>query len=342
MTATVVVVAAVTSALVVWAALGPLTSHGVVDVPAHRSLHETVTPRGGGVGPLVALLAVVPASALVVSESLDAPDRWVFGALIAVGGLGILGFVDDIRSLGVRSRVLIQFLVATAWALGAIVASESTWPWVPILVLAVIGLVNVTNFMDGANGLISLHGVIAGAWYVLVGVHQREAGVVILAAAALGGAAGFLPFNAPVARIFLGDVGSYTFGAVWAVLSSWLLISGTSIVVVAAPLVVLVADALVTMARRALRGERATDPHRLHVYQRLVAAGWSHTKVTLVVATAALVSCLCAMPALIRPSRTLELVCLGAVILVTVAYLNLTARVDERGRWPVRDQQARR
>lgn len=166
--------------------------------------------------------------------------------------------------------------------------------------------------------------------------------MVLLAAAAMGGAIGFLPYNTPVARIFLGDVGSYTFGAVWAVLSSWLLISGTSIVVVAAPLVVLVADVLVTMVRRAFSGQRATDPHRLHVYQRLVAAGWSHARVTVVVSSVALSSCLLAIPVLMWPSRALELTCLAGLLVVTALYLNLTSLADDRGRWPARTPQARR
>jgi UDP-GlcNAc:undecaprenyl-phosphate/decaprenyl-phosphate GlcNAc-1-phosphate transferase len=342
MTATVVISAAALSAIAVWAVVGPLTSHGVVDVPAPRSLHVAATPRGGGIGLLVAVLVVVPASAMLGQLALDGADRWLLGALLAIGGLGILGLFDDLRSLGVRSRFLTQSAVAAGWAVAAVMVTGSAWPWVAVLVLAVIGLVNVTNFMDGANGLISLHGVVASTWYILVGMHEDQEGVVLLAAAALGGAIGFLPFNAPVARIFLGDVGSYTFGAVWAVLSSWLLINGTSIVVVAAPLVVLVVDALVTMVRRAIRGERATDPHRLHVYQRLVAAGWSHTKVTVVVSTVALWSCLCAIPVLIRPTRALEVMCLAGVLVVSTLYLTLTTLVDERGRWPARNPQARR
>ena len=81
-------------------------------------------------------------------------------------------------------------------------------------------LVNVTNFMDGADGLVSAHAVVTAAWYTVVAVHTGEGAEALIAVAVLGGAVGFLPLNAPVARVFLGDVGSYTLGTVWAVLAA--------------------------------------------------------------------------------------------------------------------------
>ena len=338
----VVIAAATTSVLVVGAALGPLTRHGVIDVPASRSLHAVPTPRGGGLGVLAAVLLVVPTTVLISGLAVERPHRWLFGALAAIGGLGVLGLLDDLRTLSVRSRLVTQLVVSVAWALGAIAVTGSSWVWAPVLAVAVVGLVNITNFMDGANGLISMHAMVASGWYLLVGLQQDQPGVVLLAVATLGGAVGFLPFNAPVARVFLGDVGSYTFGAVWAVLSSWLFVTGTSAVVAVAPLLVLLTDTLVTMGRRVLLGERPTDSHRMHVYQRLVTAGWSHTRVTVVVAATALTTCILAIPVLIEPLLILEAACLGAMLLVSGAYLSLATRVEARGSQTAPPKPARR
>ena len=277
--ALVAAVAAATTALLVWALIGPLTRHGVIDVPAGRSLHVVPTPRGGGLGVLLVVLLLPLGTLAAGGVAVEDQHGLLLAALLAIGGLGILGFLDDLRTLSVRSRLLAQFAVGIAWALPAVASTGGRWAWVPVVVCLVVALANVTNFMDGANGLVALHGAVASGWYLVVGSHEGQPAVVLLAATALGGAVGFLPFNWPVARVFLGDVGSYTFGALWAVLSSWLVLTGTSVVVAAAPLLVLVSDTMVTMVRRALRGERPTDAHRSHVYQRLVASGWPHTRV---------------------------------------------------------------
>ena len=300
--------AAGTSVLVVWASLGPLTRHGVIDIPADRSLHVIPTPRGGGLGILAAVLLVAPASMLAGTSALHIRYGWLFAGLPAVCILGMLGLVDDLFTLTATKRLLIQLVVGGGWGLAAVLLSGSAWVWIPATILLVVGVVNVTNFMDGANGLVTLHAAVASAWYLLVGLAEGQPGVVLLAAAVLGGPIGFLPFNAPVARVFLGDVGSYTLGAVWAVQASWLLLTGTSPVVATAPLFVLVTDAVVTMVAQ---GSQGGALHGGPPSARVPARGgcWLvHTRhIALVVAAVAAATCLLALPVLfVERSRWLE------------------------------------
>jgi UDP-N-acetylmuramyl pentapeptide phosphotransferase/UDP-N-acetylglucosamine-1-phosphate transferase len=130
-------------------------------------------------------------------------------------------------------------------------------------------LVNAVNFMDGINGITSLTMVVWGVTALAVGYADNSAALVALGGATAGAAIGFLPYNAPSARMFLGDVGSYLFGGLvgCGIQLGWA--DGASVAVLAAPLSLYAADTGSALLRRAMRGERLTDAHREHVYQRL-------------------------------------------------------------------------
>ena len=268
--------------LAVTAALAPVVrrimlQQGVVDVPNHRSSHSVPTPRGGGWACLVGAAAV----ALVVQlRGDDLP--WL--ALAAALVMALVGFVDDRRDLPALVRLVAQALVGGAfgWTLGGLLMAL-------VGAIAFPAVVNVVNFMDGINGITSVTMALWGVTTLVVGQTRDITGLTFLGAVSAGVALGFLPWNAPVARLFLGDVGSYLFGSLAAagLLIAWANAAEVSLVV-AAPLSIYALDTGCALVRRAARGEKLIESHREHVYQVLVHQhGLSHTAVSSIVATMA-------------------------------------------------------
>jgi UDP-N-acetylmuramyl pentapeptide phosphotransferase/UDP-N-acetylglucosamine-1-phosphate transferase len=249
----------------------------VLDVPGARSSHSVPTPRGGGAPIAVGLIAAV----LIAPGGGQA--RPALAA--AIGFFGLLGLVDDLRSLPVRSRLLLPAAAATvvAWfALAAGVAAAAVW---------VVGFVNAFNFMDGVNGISGAHALIGGVAYACLAAWRRDEFGVAAGLALAAGAGAFLPWNAGQAQVFLGDVGSYAIGAALAVLAVRLVLLGVPADAVAGPVALYLADVAWTLQRRVRGGERWLEAHRSHVYQRWCDAGWSHQEVT--VLTSALTVLLC-------------------------------------------------
>jgi UDP-N-acetylmuramyl pentapeptide phosphotransferase/UDP-N-acetylglucosamine-1-phosphate transferase len=232
------------------------------DHPGERRSHAVATPRGGGIAIAV---AVVPA---LVAMSMNGPEwRAVFVPVLA--GLALVagvGWWDDHRPLSPALRLAVHAAAAAllAWALlaagaGPLVAGSG-------FVLALV-LVNVWNFMDGIDGLAGSQALVAAAAYALFAGSGPIAWLGVALAAAC---AGFLPFNIPRARIFLGDVGSGALGYVLAALAALSLQAtgwkGAPLLVL--PLLAFGVDASLTLGRRVLRGERWWEPHVQHAYQK--------------------------------------------------------------------------
>ncbi len=250
-------------------------ARGAISLPEDRSLHSRPTPRGGGVAPAGAAIAV-GATAIAVSGF----DRSSLALLVAGAGFAAVGLAEDLHGVAPLRRFGLQVVVALGTA--ALLA-----PSVAIALAVALWLVayaNAFNFMDGING-VSAAGVLVTCAAWAVAGSQAGSQLLMLGSAVLGGAAlGFLPFNAPVARVFLGDVGSYFFGAAVAALAVVALAVGVPWLAVLGPLVILLADTGLTLVRRVIAGEPWHLPHKTHVYQRLVTSGWSHVRTTLVVA----------------------------------------------------------
>ena len=202
---------------------------------------------------------------------------------LCVGGLalGTVGLADDQFGLPALPRLCAQLLVPTV-ALPAIADVVSLW--VPIAVILVAGYVNAFNFMDGINGISGLQAAVAGGFLALLASDLGASDLTVAGAAVAGAAIGFLPFNIVRARIFLGDVGSYFIGFWLSLLAVLLVRAGAPPLVVAAPFALYVLDTSTVLVRRASRGERLTEAHREHLYQRLVQAGLSHQVVAVVYA----------------------------------------------------------
>ncbi|KQU68211.1 hypothetical protein [Phycicoccus sp. Root101] len=321
------------SVLVVGGTLPLLRRHSIVDIPADRSLHVVPTPRGGGLGVVAAVLGAVVLVTLLRPDAVEGHVDELFLVLLPVLGFGLVGFADDLWSLSVRLRLVVQAVLALVWSLSAMGVTGDGVVWVPFVLVGTIAMVNITNFMDGVNGLVSGHAVVAGLWYAVAGVHYDVPAVAVLGIGAAAGGLGFLPFNLPRAKVFLGDIGSYALGATWAVVASWLVMLPVPTEVALAPLFVLVLDAGVTLVRRMSHGDRVFEPHRLHVYQRVARAGWSHATVAGIVAAATAVACLLALPAMLGASRPTRGLVLVADVLLGLAYLALPGLVGGSARW---------
>lgn len=257
-----------------------LRRFGVLDRPCGRSSHEDPTPRGAGLAVAVGAISAV---------SFAPPGSpWAIALVVVPAGFGLLGLVEDIRGVPALWRLLMQAVIAAA-ALPLLV-SDLSGPGAWLLVftcgvlLWLVAYVNAFNFMDGINGIAVMQAVIAGAVWWAIGSAEAVPGLAWGGAIIVGAAAGFAPFNFPRAKAFLGDTGSYFLGAWLAVLVVVGLRAGLPPEAVLAPLGVALADTLWALVGRVRRGERWHEPHKQHVYQRLVSAGWSQPATTLFVA----------------------------------------------------------
>lgn len=239
-----------------------------MDVPNHRSSHTRPVPRGGG-------LAVVLTLGLVALFTVDL-DVQLTVLLAVTLLLGTVGLVDDLRSLPSALRLAAQLLAALGLAVVLLGTGVVTWWWLPVLVVAVAGYVNAYNFMDGVNGISALTALVVGAHWAWVGSGGEHQQLHVLGLVLAGAALGFLPWNAPRAQVFLGDVGSYGIGVFIVGLSAWALVDGLPWQWALAPLVVYGADTGWVLVKRYRGGRSLTEAHREHVYQRLVDSGWSH------------------------------------------------------------------
>ena len=253
----------VVSALTSAAVLPFLRRVGVVDRPVARSSHVTPTPRGGGLAVAIALLV-----GFGISWSIGVSVSWT--APVLVVAFGALGFADDLGGLTVGIRLAVQTLVA-AFIGYAVLAEANSLSVILICALGfwIVGYTNIFNFMDGVNGISGLNAALAGLWYAYIGNVVAASDLTMFGVVLAGASLGFLPWNAPHARMFLGDVGSYSLGAAVALLASLALLAGATISLAIAPLCIYIADTSWTLARRIARSQSWREAHRDHVYQWL-------------------------------------------------------------------------
>ena len=321
-----------------WLRLG--AAWRMVDHPNERSLHMVATPKGGGIA---FLLAIVPAWAV------GAPRVLAFGELCVLTG-GVLSVAavslwDDIRGVRPAVRLMVHGAVAVALVAVGFRFSQLDLPGVrlelspPVGVslsfLFIVWMVNLYNFMDGMDGLA---GGMAVAGFAALGVLAHLSGdsvYAFLMAAVAAGVAGFLIWNLPPARIFMGDTGSASLGLLAALAVVWgsreELFPLWAALLVFSPFLF---DATLTLGRRLVRGARVWEPHRSHCYQRLVTAGWGQRKTLaaayLLIAAAALCGVLLA-----QVSTALQWAGLGLWVLGYLAIAWYTRRLgsgDAAGR----------
>ncbi|MGB0578496.1 MAG: MraY family glycosyltransferase [Limisphaerales bacterium] len=290
--------AAIASLCSGWIVYPLLLRWNVIDRPNERSSHARPTARGGGAG-FVAVIIGVGIWQLVTSNNES-------GIIIylSAGVLAVVSFIDDLRTLPAGIRFGCHALAAggAIWFLDGVAASANVEVSMPVRVAVMVllffwitGYTNAFNFMDGINGISGQQGLISAGGAVLVvycsGTSIETPGATLLLLIA-GACLGFLPHNFPRARMFMGDVGSAPLGYLLAVGTIWLALE-TKIELLPALLLLhanYVLDTGITLARRALRGDKWYTAHREHFYQRLIRSGRSHTCVTLMQASLLLIS----------------------------------------------------
>nr|WP_249787966.1 glycosyltransferase family 4 protein [Bradyrhizobium sp. IC3123] len=273
-----VAAAALISALVTWTSR-PLLQRYALARPNARSSHRVPTPQGAGIAVIAATLIV--ASLWGVSANVAIPPALVAATIV----IALVGFVDDIVSLPVLVRLVLQ-----AACVGAVVfTAPDTARIVPalplalergLIVLAGVWFVNLVNFMDGLDLMTVAEVVPITAALLLLGMLGDLPWPAVLIATALCGATlGFAPFNRPVAKVFLGDVGSLPIGLLlgWCLLE--LALHGQAAAALLLPAYYL-ADATITLFRRIARREPFWSAHRSHFYQRATDNGFSVSRVS--------------------------------------------------------------
>jgi UDP-N-acetylmuramyl pentapeptide phosphotransferase/UDP-N-acetylglucosamine-1-phosphate transferase len=259
--------------------LKPLLARYALARPNARSSHTIPTPQGGGIAVIVAaVIAVLAAAALSTATPRDLIALWPLAAAVVL--LAVTGACDDIFHLPVGPRFVLQ-LIAVGLVLAALPDDARVVPLLPwwieraALLIAGVYFVNLVNFMDGIDWMTvaEVIPVAGGLWGLsLAGALAPHDAVV--AVALLGAMIGFAPFNRPVAKLFLGDVGSLPIGLVL----FWLLLRLAAQGHLAAALLLplyYVADATVTLARRLAKAENVLQAHRTHFYQRATDLGFS-------------------------------------------------------------------
>jgi UDP-N-acetylmuramyl pentapeptide phosphotransferase/UDP-N-acetylglucosamine-1-phosphate transferase len=263
------------------AALAYAKRRGLLDQPGKRRSHTRATPRGGGIG-IVAATLLVGVSAWCL---LGASVRWIQPAAFAAAVLAValIGWRDDHVPLPVVPRLLTHagaalLVGAAVLAPGAMHDPQAWWLLLP-LVPVLIGFINAHNFMDGIDGILGQQGLFVMLGLGLLAAWQADAGIAALAFATAAGCLGFLAFNWPPAKIFMGDVGSGALGMAIGAVAALVVQRNPAMIWACAilPSAFLV-DSGLTLARRLLAGQRWYAPHRQHLYQWLVRVKWSHAR----------------------------------------------------------------
>lgn len=261
----------------------------LIDVPNVRSSHTVPTPRGGGVAIVLSFLLLLPV--LPIFSLLSWSSTW--GLLGAGAGIAVLGFLDDHGHIAARWRLLGHFCAAV-WALFwfggapplAVMGTTFDMGWVGIMLamLYLVWMLNLYNFMDGIDGLASLEAIFvclaAALIYSLMGLSSLAWAPLLLSFAVVG----FLYWNFPPAKIFMGDAGSGFLGVTLGIFSLQAAWASPSLIWVWVILMgVFIVDATFTLIRRLVRGDKIYEAHRSHAYQYASRKYGRHLPVTLAV-----------------------------------------------------------
>lgn len=293
----------------------------MLDIPNSRSSHSDPTPRGGGV--VIVAGFVLGLGVWLAAGGILSPRAW--GWLVGALLIAAVGFLDDLRSLPILPRLGAQLAAAALLAIVGVNEQSALLVLALAAAFVYITLVtNVYNFMDGIDGLAATQAIIAGAALAMAGTAINNPLLQVCGAALASASAGFLLWNRPPARFFMGDVGSTFLGYCFAGLC---LLANIGVGGGRLPLefdLVLLApflfDALVTLSRRIVRGERWYAAHRSHYYQRLVQRGLSHGQVTCLYAGLAVLAAAAALAGIAADPAIRDL-------LLVLAYLPMLAVV---------------
>jgi UDP-N-acetylmuramyl pentapeptide phosphotransferase/UDP-N-acetylglucosamine-1-phosphate transferase len=249
--------------------------HSILDIPNARSSHQVATPKGGGISIVLAFY-----TGLLLYYLNGQIENDLFFALLPGLAIALVGFIDGLKELSPAVRFIAQ-AACSAIALYFLGGFESLfgtdWKnvWSVIALFGMVWFINLFNFLDGSDGYASMEAISVAVflWYF------TKMDLLLILAFSTGG---FLYWNWPKARIFMGDVGSTTLGFILVVFGIYFHNQGT----VSFTIWILITalfwfDATVTLIRRALNKEKLSQAHKKHIYQRAIQGGFSHLKIML-------------------------------------------------------------
>jgi UDP-N-acetylmuramyl pentapeptide phosphotransferase/UDP-N-acetylglucosamine-1-phosphate transferase len=299
--------------------------------PVARSSHITPTPQGGGAAVIAASIGTPLLIGGIAPQLADANILGLWPIFAAAAFLAIVGAIDDMRTIAVAPRFVLQCIAvcAVVAALPAELRIVHALPWTlerALLIAAMLWFVNLVNFMDGIDWITVGAVVPMAAAIALLGMlGVLPVAITIVALALCGGLIGFAPFNRPVASLFLGDVGSLPIG----LLLSWMLVLLAGYGHLAAALLVplyYLADATVTLLRRLLSGEPVWLAHRTHFYQRATAGGFSVMQVVTRVFAVNIVLAALAVVTVLWPTLFVQIAALAAGVVIVASLLAIFNR----------------
>jgi len=264
--------------------------------PNHRSSHESPTPSSGG----VSIVLITLLGYLAYFHFSGGITSWLplIGCITGSLIVAIVGFFDDLDRLpNFKTKLLSQIIAVIALFVCDLVVAQITLPWIgsvelgiwgyPVTLIWVIGLTNAFNFMDGLDGMAGGTAIIAAAFFALIAFDLGSMQIFVLSYVVSASVFGFLIYNFPRARIFMGDVGSQFLGflfAALAIMASKMGEASVSFWVMPLLFFHFIFDTAYTFVRRLRAGEVVTDAHRSHLYQLVNRLGWSHPMVSLLYA----------------------------------------------------------
>lgn len=264
----------------------------VMDIPNSRSSHNAPVPKSGGVVIVITFLIGIAAIYLFGDDTMI-NQKYFFGFLASSLLIAGISLYDDLTEKPFLFKLAGQ-VVAAAVAMGSgLVIHELALPWIGqvqlgaagyvITFIWIVGLTNAYNFMDGLNGMAAGPAVISSLFLCFLSYSQGSTFVYIICYTLIAGSAGFMVFNYPRARLFMGDVGAAFLGFVFATLGIIAALydhSHTSLFVMPLLLFNYIYDTVFTFVRRLLRKENVFAAHRTHLYQLFNQLGHSHVRVS--------------------------------------------------------------
>ncbi|MEA3280237.1 MAG: MraY family glycosyltransferase, partial [Thermodesulfobacteriota bacterium] len=264
----------------------------IMDVPNKRSSHDVAVPKSGGLAIAATFMIGVLVIYLLADRTMIS-EKFFMGFVSSAFLIAIVSFYDDLNDISVFIRLISQTIAASVVMIFGIVIYELKIPWVGqvqfgffgyiVTFLWIVGLTNAYNFMDGINGIAGGTAVIACIFFSVICVKNGSNFTYIISYTIVAGSLGFLVFNFPKGRLFMGNVGSNFLGftlATMAIIASLYDHSHTSMFVMPLLLFHFIYDTFFTFIRRFIRRENVFEAHRSHLYQLFNRLGYSQTTVS--------------------------------------------------------------
>ncbi|MFK5892313.1 MAG: MraY family glycosyltransferase [Pseudomonadota bacterium] len=270
-----------------------LFSRKIIDHPNERSSHSVSIPKSGGISIVITFLCGMAIIYAFGDEQLVRRDYFISFVFCSIL-IAMISLYDDITHKSIKFKLISQVIAVILVLIFGIVIDKISLPglgevklgWAAYLIsfIWIFGLTNAYNFMDGLDGLMAGITAIVSLFFMVICYSQGSSFVFITCYTLLAGSIGFLLFNFPPAKIFMGDVGSAFIGftlAVLAIIAARYDTSHTSFLVMPLLLFNVLFDTTFTYFRRMLNGEKVTTAHKTHLYQLMNQLGFSHMEVTL-------------------------------------------------------------